>query len=151
MDKVISLLWEHNAFTFHFNIINNITMEVFNIHVTLPFSQKRWASASKVSPDLHTYWGFYSSLNTLSKIFLALFAPNTIMESIVMTEIQTRVNALCSHRRDISLCIILRHAITLKETITLLEYTRISVLKWLGNSPEMNSYRERFEYNDERD
>ena len=58
-------------------------------------------------------------------------APNTTMASIVMTEIQTNVNALCSHRRDISLCMILRHAITLKE----LECNEIPVLKWSGNSP----------------
>ena len=57
----------------------------------------------------------YSSLNTLSMILHILFAPNTTMASIVMTEIQTNVNALCSLRRDISLCMILRHAIILKE------------------------------------
>ena len=34
---------------------------------------------------LHTYWPFYSSLNTLSTILLILFAPNTTMASIVMT------------------------------------------------------------------
>ena len=45
------------------------------------------------------------------------------------------MNALCSHRRDIYLCMILRHAITLKE----LKCNEISILKWPGNSPEMNS------------
>ena len=30
-------------------------------------------------------------------------------------EIQTNANALCSHRRDISLCMILRYSISLKE------------------------------------
>ena len=44
-----------------------------------------------------------------------MFAPNTTMASIVLTEIQTNVNALCAHRMDISLCMILPHDITLKE------------------------------------
>ena len=54
-------------------------------------------------------------------------------------EKQTHVNALCFHRWDISLCIILRHPITLKELGTLLECNGIPILKWPENSPEMNS------------
>ena len=89
MYKDIYLLWEHNAFTCHFNIMNDIILVFCTIHVTIHFSQKRQASMFNVSPDLHTYWRFYSSLNTLS-IFLILFAPNTTMAY----EIQTNVNAL---------------------------------------------------------
>ena len=48
------------------------------------------------------------------------------------------MNALCSYRWDISLCMI-RCAITVKKTRTCLEYYEIPVLKWPGNSPEMNS------------
>ena len=48
-------------------------------------SRKRQAPVSNGSPDLHTNWRFYSSLNTLSMIFLILFAPNTTMVSIAMT------------------------------------------------------------------
>ena len=53
-------------------------------------------------------------------------------------EIQTNVNALCAHRMDISLCMILPHDIT-KRTRTCLEYNELIVLKWPGYSPEMNS------------
>ena len=84
MDKDICLLWEHNACTFHFNIMNTVNL-FFTIHVTIHFSQKRRASAVNGSPDLHTYWRFYRSLNILSKLFLILFALNTTMASIVMT------------------------------------------------------------------
>ena len=49
------------------------------------------------------------------------------------------MNALCFHRRDISLCMILRHAITLKKTKTCLECNEIPVLKCPGKLPEMNS------------
>ena len=55
------------------------------IHVTIHFSQKRQASAANGSPDLYTYWRFYSSLNTYSMIFLILFTQNTTMVSIAMT------------------------------------------------------------------
>ena len=60
-------------------------MYFFTIHITIHFSQKRHAFAANGSPDLHTYWRFYSSLNTLSMVVLILFAPNTTMVSIVMT------------------------------------------------------------------
>ena len=83
--EAISLQLEHNALTCHFNIINDFTLEFITIHVTIHFSQKRYASAANDSPDLHTYWRFYSSLNTLSTIFLILFSPNTTMASIVKT------------------------------------------------------------------
>ena len=81
----ISLLFEYNVLTCHFFIMNNFTLEFCTIHVTIHFSQKRYASAANGSPDLHTYWRFNSSLNTLSMIFLILFALNTTMASIVMT------------------------------------------------------------------
>ena len=45
------------------------------------------------------------------------------------------MKVLCSHRRDTSLCMILRHAITRR----CLEYNEIPVLKWPGKSPEMES------------
>ena len=85
MNKDISLLCEHNAFICHFNIMNNTTLVFCTIHVAIHFSQKRHASVFNGSPDLHAYWRFYSSLNTLSMIFLILFAPNTTMASIIMT------------------------------------------------------------------
>ena len=95
----ISLLLEHNVLTCHFNSMNNFTLVFCTIHVTIHYSQ-RYASAANGSPDLHTYWRFYSSMNTLSMVFLILFAPNTTMALIVMTH----VNALCSHRMGTSLC-----------------------------------------------
>ena len=85
MNKDISLLWEHNAFTCYFNMMIDITLVFCTIHVTIHFSQKRQASVFNGSPDLHTYWRSYSSLNTLSMILLTLLAPNTIMASIVIT------------------------------------------------------------------
>ena len=54
----ISLPWEHNTFTFHFKIINNITLVLCIIHVIVQFSQKRQASAANGSQDLHTYLRF---------------------------------------------------------------------------------------------
>ena len=66
----ISILLEHNAFTCHFNIVNNILLVFRTIHVTINFSQKRQASATNGSSDFHSYWRLYSSLNTLSMIFL---------------------------------------------------------------------------------
>ena len=48
-------------------------------------SLKRDASAANGFTDLHDYWRFYSSLNTLSMVFLILFAPNMTMGSIVIT------------------------------------------------------------------
>ena len=83
--KDISLLWEHNALTCHFNIMNNITLVFCTIHVTIHFSQRRHASAANGSPDWHTYWRSYISLNILSMIFLILFAPNTTMALVAMT------------------------------------------------------------------
>ena len=44
MNKDISLLWELNAFTCHFNIMNDITLVFCTIHVTIHFSQKGPAS-----------------------------------------------------------------------------------------------------------
>ena len=85
---------EHNALTYHFNIMNNITMVFCIIHVTIYFSQTRHASlslpvfllcfAANGSSDLYTYWRSYISLNTISMVFLILFAPNTTMSLVVM-------------------------------------------------------------------
>ena len=91
MDKDVSLLWEHNALTCHFNIMNNITMVsplpfTFLRRVMLlylcPFSY--YASAANGSSDLYTYWRSYISVNTLSMVFLILFAPTTTMSMVVM-------------------------------------------------------------------
>ena len=85
MNKDISLLWEHNAFTCHFNIMNDITLVFCTIPVTIHFSQTTQASVF-MAPQTCTLTGeFNSSLNTLSMIFLILFAPNTTMASIVIT------------------------------------------------------------------
>ena len=65
--------------------MDNITLAFCTIHFTINFSRKRDASAVNGFTDLHTYWRFYSSLNTLRMIFFILFAPNTTMTSIVMT------------------------------------------------------------------
>ena len=46
MDKDVSHLWEHNALTGHFNIMNNITLVFCIIHVTFYFSQARYTSLS---------------------------------------------------------------------------------------------------------
>ena len=54
MNKDISLLWEHNAFTCHFNIMNAISLVFCTIHVTIHFSQKGQASVFNVSLDFHT-------------------------------------------------------------------------------------------------
>ena len=110
MEKYVPSLGTH---CIHFNIINNITLVFCSIHVTIHFSPKRQASAVNGSQDLHTYWRFYNSLNTLSKIFSHSKHDNGV--DCYDCEIQTPVNALCSHRRDISLCTILHHAITLKD------------------------------------
>ena len=106
--KNISLLYEHNAFTCHFNIMNNITVVFCTIHGTIRISLKRQVSVANGSPNLHTSWQFYSGLKKLSMIFHILSAPlTTIGVDCNDCEIQTNVNALCSLRRDISLCMIL--------------------------------------------
>ena len=74
-----------------------------------------YASAANGSSDSYTYWRSYIILNTLSMVFLILFAPNTTMSLVVMPVKYIRVNVLCSYRRDISLCVILSHSITLKD------------------------------------
>ena len=83
MHQDIYLLWKHNAFTFHFIIMNNITLRLVfcTIHSV---GLEEMASVAKSSPDLHTYLRFYSSLNTFSMIFLIMFALNMTMALIVM-------------------------------------------------------------------
>ena len=85
MHKNISLLYEHNAFTCHFNIMNNITVVFCTIHGTIHISLKRQASVANGSPNLHSCWQFYSGLKKLSIIFYIQFAPLTTMTSVVMT------------------------------------------------------------------
>ena len=95
MDKYVSLLWEHNALTCHFNIINNIALVFCIIHVTIYFSQTRHASLSLpnfltmllllMAPQTCTLTGDLTiRLNTLSMVFLILFAPNTTLSLVVM-------------------------------------------------------------------
>ena len=89
-------------------------------HVTIHFSQKRLAPDVNGSPDSHTLWRFYISLNTLSMIFLILFARNTTKGiDCYDCEIQAHVNVLSSHKRNVSLGVSLCYAIALKE----LEYS----------------------------
>ena len=73
-------------------------------------------------------------------IFLILFvcAKHDYGVDCYYCEIQTRVNALCSHRRDIFLCMISRYDITVQVLEHFLECTGIAVLEWPGNSPDMN-------------
>ena len=85
MHKNISLLYEHNAFTCHFNIMNNITDVYCTIYGTIHISLKRQAYVANGFLNLHTCWQFYSGLKKLSMIFHILVAPLTTMASIVMT------------------------------------------------------------------
>ena len=62
-----------------FNIMNNVTLVFCTIHVTIHISLKRKATVANGSPDLHTCWQLYNSLNALSMIFQILFV------SIAMT------------------------------------------------------------------
>ena len=112
--KIISLLWEHNEFTYYFNSMDDITLVFCTTHATIHFSQKRQASAANGSPDLHTYWRFYSSLNTLAWYSSFFLRQTRQWCRLLLCIIQTYVNALCSHRRDISLCMTLRHALSRK-------------------------------------
>ena len=73
------------AFICHFKIMNNITPVICTFHFTIHTSLERKASVPNGSPDLHTCWQFYSSLNTLSILFHILFAPNTTAASSVLT------------------------------------------------------------------
>ena len=104
----ISLLWEHNALTCHFNIMNNIILVFCTIHVTILFPQTRHDSASNVEFDcieagslqplltMHTLWRPNISLNTLSMIFHILFEQNTTMTLVVMTVKYRLVGMLCA-------------------------------------------------------
>ena len=99
MNKDISLLCEHNAFICHFNIMNNITLVFCTIHVAIDFSQKRQTSVFNGSPDLHAYWRFYSSLNTLSMMHCISYSVCAKHDNGVNNydcEIQTNVNVLRS-------------------------------------------------------
>ena len=52
--------------------------------------------------------------------------------------VQWQVNALCSHRMNISVYMISRHTTILKKTRSFLECKGIPVLEWPRNSPDMN-------------
>ena len=95
MDKDVSHLWEHNALTGHFNIMNNITW-YFALSM-LPFTFLRrdillylclfsyYAFAANGSSNSYTLWRSYIILNTFSMVSLILFAPNTTMSLVVMS------------------------------------------------------------------
>ena len=70
MHTNIALLLEHSAITCHFNIMNNITLAFYIIHVTIHFSH------SYLLLLIVPYWRFNSGLNILSMMFLSLF-PQT--------------------------------------------------------------------------
>ena len=58
---------------------------------------------------------------------------------ILFLIVKWHANALWSHRRDISLCIVSRHATTLnKNTRTFLECKEKTILEWSRNSPDIN-------------
>ena len=73
------------------------------------------ASAANSSPNLHTSSRFYSSLNSLVMIFThSNRAKHGNDVDCYDCELPTHVNALGSHRRDISVCMNLGPAIALK-------------------------------------
>ena len=113
MYKDIFLLSEHNVFTLYFNIMDNITLVFCTIHVTIHFSVKRDASVANGFADLHTFWRF--TVASYYDIPHSVCAKHDNGVDCYDCEIQTNVNWLCSHRRDISLFMILRHSISLKE------------------------------------
>ena len=76
----------HIIFQYHGYYHWIVSLWYLALSMSIYFSLKRQASAANGSTDLHTYWQFYSSLNTISMIFLILFAPNATMASIVMIE-----------------------------------------------------------------
>ena len=107
LHKDIFLLWEHNALTGNFNIMNNIILIFCTIHVTIHFSQMRHDSAANVEFDcidsgsLHTYCRPNISLNTLytkHDISYSIWAKHDNDIGCYDCEIQTHVNALCSHK-----------------------------------------------------
>ena len=82
-------------------------------------------------PILHTYWRFYSHLNTLSMMFLILFAPNTTMASIAMTAKYRFVfKKKLYFIHDVAPCD------NSKRTRTFLECKGIPRLEWSGNLPK---------------
>ena len=118
--------------------MNNITLVFFTIYVTIHIFLKRHVSLL-MAPQTCTLAGNFKVV----WIHLAWFSHSVCAKQDNGVDcydcvIQTYVNALCSHRRDISLCMILRHATIHKRTRTCLKCNEIPVLKWSGNSPEMN-------------
>ena len=117
----------------------NITLVFCTIHGTIHFSLKRQDSAANGSSDLHTCWQFYSSLNTLRMIFLILIAPNTTMASIVMTVKYRLIEYVVFPQKGYIFMHDLAPCHNFKGTRTFLACNDLPVLKWRGNSPEINS------------
>ena len=136
---IISLGQEHNAFTCHFNIMNNITLVFCTMHVTIHLSLTRQASAVNGSPDLYTYWRLNCSLHTLSMLFLILFPPNTSKASNIMTVKYRLVECVVFLQKGYIFMRDLAPCHNSKSTRIFLECNKIPVLEWPGNSPEMNS------------
>ena len=61
---------------------------------------------------------------TLYDVVHSVCAKHDIGVDCCDCEIQTNVNALCSYRRDISLCMILQRSISLKELEHILNVTK---------------------------
>ena len=139
MHEGIPLLWEHNAVTCHFNIMNTIILVFCTILVTIHFSQKRHSSAANGFPDLHTSWRFYSSLNTLSMMFLILIAANTTIASIVMTVNTNPCGCIVFPQKEYIFVHDIAPCHNSQILRTFLECNRIPILKWPENSPKMNS------------
>ena len=119
--------------------MNSITKVFCTIHVTINFSLKRQASVVNGSPDSHNCWQFYSSLNTLSMIFLILLAPNTSRVSIVITVKYRLIECVLFQQKGYIFMHDLARCYHSKSTRTFLECNEIPVLKWPGNSPVTNS------------
>ena len=113
--KIYPFCW--NTAHSHTILISWIISLLYFVLSIIPFtfSLKRDASAANGYTDLHTYWRFYSSLNTLTIIFLILFAPKMTMASIVKTAKYRLMWMFCVPTEGVYLCMILRHSISLKE------------------------------------
>ena len=118
MDKDVSLLLEHNALTYYFNIMNNITLVFCIIYVTIYFSQTRHASLSLLVFLLcfcclwllqlvHLLAILHFSEYTKHGISHSVCAKHDNVHGCDACKIQTHMNVLCYYRRDISLCMIL--------------------------------------------
>ena len=125
----ITILLEHNAFTCYFNIVNNILLVFCTIHATIHFSQKRQTFAPNDSSDFHTYRRLNSSPNTLSMIFLILFAQDSTMSSIVMIINSDSRECVVLPQKGYIFMLDLAPCHNSKRTRTFLEYNGIPALK----------------------